>query len=108
MWRAYADPGLWKSWAPQIRRVHADGPLRPGMEGQVDGLLGLRARFRVTEVDESAGTWSWEVRVGPARLRIDHEVDEGSAAVDIVGSPVVVAGYAPVARLALERLVRLK
>jgi hypothetical protein len=76
------------------------------MRGDVEGLFGVRARFLVTEVDEAAGSWSWDVRVGPARLHISYEVSEGEAAIELSGSPIVVA-YAPVAHMALKRLVRI-
>jgi hypothetical protein len=76
------------------------------MRGDVEGLFGVRARFLVTEVDETAGSWSWDVEVGPASLHISHEVSEGEAAIELSGSPIVVA-YAPIARQALRRLVRL-
>ena len=107
MWEAYADPSRWRSWAPQIRSVEGTGPIREGLEGSVTGLAGVRARFRVLSVQQEAGRWSWEVRTGPVRLRIDHEVDDGRASITIDGPAPAVLAYAPVARLALSRLVRL-
>ena len=67
----------------------------------------MRAPFRVLSVEPEAGRWSWEVRTGPVRLRIDHEVEDGRAAITIEGPGPAVLAYAPVARLALSRLVRL-
>jgi len=81
--------------------------LREGLEGSVTGLLGVRVRSRVTSVDVEAGRWAWEVRAGVVRLRIDHEVDYGRAAITIDGPAPAVLAYAPVARLALSRLVSL-
>jgi hypothetical protein len=107
MWDAYADPSRWRSWAPQIRSVEPHEHIREGLEGTVTGLLGVRARFRVLAVERDAGRWSWEVRTGPVRLRIDHEVDDGRASITIEGPAPAVLAYAPVARLALSRLVRL-
>ena len=107
MWAAYADTSMWRTWAPQIRRVEPLGPIHPGMRGTVDGPFGARARFEVTAVNDSQGHWSWNVRVGPARLVIDHAVSDGVTSVDIDGPAPVVLAYAPVARLALARLVRL-
>ena len=107
MWDAYADLSRWRSWAPQIRSVEPSGRIRVGLQGCVTGLLGVRARFRVLSVQPDAGRWSWEVRTGPVRLRIDHEVDDGSASVRIEGPAPAVLSYAPVARLALARLVGL-
>ena len=107
MWDAYADPSRWPTWAPQIRSVEPREPIREGLEGSITGLLGVRARFRVLSVERDAGRWSWEVRTGPVRLRIDHRVDDGSASITIEGPAPAVLAYAPVARLALSRLVRL-
>ena len=105
MWAAYADTSHWHSWAPQIRRVQPRGRIAEGMRGVVDGPFGARARFEVTHVDETAGRWTWRVRVGPACLTIDHEVGDGVTAVVIDGPAPLVMAYAPVARLALTRLV---
>lgn len=105
IWARYRDPGRWPSWAPHVRAVVADGPLRPGLEGEVLGRFGVRARFEVLEVDEARGRWTWAVRAGPIRLRIEHVVDEGLAGLVISGPVVAVAAYAPIARRALRRLV---
>jgi hypothetical protein len=43
--------------------------------------------------------------LGPARLTIAHEVADGRTAVEIDGPAPLVIAYAPVARLALSRLV---
>ena len=107
MWEAYADPSRWSSWAPQIRAVRPLERLRPGLRGEVRGLGGTRARFEVTAVDEADGRWTWRVRLGPAALTIDHEVADGRTAVVLDGPAPVVVAYAPVARLALSRLVHL-
>lgn len=106
IWERYADPARWHEWAPQIRSVQADGRLRPGLRGEVFGPPGVRARFEVETVDEAEGRWSWTATAGPARLRIEHEVGEGTAALVLHGSAIVIAAYAPIARLSLQRLVR--
>ena len=105
IWARYRDPERWSSWAPHIRAVRAEGPLRPGLEGEVVGVLGVTARFEVLEVDEAQGRWTWVVRSGPVRLRIEHEVADGLAGLVLSGPAPVVAAYAPVARAALGRLV---
>lgn len=104
IWARYVDPQRWPEWSPHLRRVSASGPLRPGLEGEMEGPLGVRARFDVLEVDRAGGRWSWIVRM-PVRLRIDHEVEEGSAALILVGSAPAVLAYAPLARRALGSLV---
>ena len=105
MWAAYADTSRWATWAPQIHRVDPNGPLEEGMSGVVEGPIGARARFEVTFVDEAARRWTWKVWIGPAQLTIDHEVDDGLTAVEIAGPAPLVIAYAPLARMALTRLV---
>lgn len=105
MWEAYAEPGRWHEWAPQIRAVRPLERLHPGLRGKVEGLFGVRVPFEVIEVDEPAGRWTWRVELGPARLTIAHEVADGRTAVEIDGPAPLVIAYAPVARLALSRLV---
>ncbi|WP_030484210.1 SRPBCC family protein [Nocardioides aequoreus] len=117
-WERYADPAAWAGWAPQIQRVETDAArIAAGVHGTVHaGLLRrptLPVRFRVDAVDEDARTWAWQVRLGagPARvtLRLEHGVTEeagGSGTWLRVRGPLpVVAAYAPLARLALGRLV---
>lgn len=106
MWAAYADTSRWAMWAPQIRRVEPQGPLEEGMRGVVEGPFWARARFEVTTIDEAARRWTWRVQVGPAHMTIDHEVADGVTAVVIEGAAPLVLAYAPIARLALVRLVR--
>lgn len=105
IWARYLDPQRWSEWAPHIREVRAHGPLRPGLEGEVIGTLGVRARFEVLDVDEEAGCWTWVVRSGPVRLRIEHEVAEGLAGLVLTGPAPAVMAYAPIARAALANLV---
>ena len=107
MWSAYADTSRWATWAPQIRRVHPQGPLEEGMRGVVEGPFWAKARFEVTVVAEAERRWTWRVQVGPARLTMDHEVADGRTAVEIDGPTPLVHAYAPVARIALTRLVHL-
>jgi predicted NUDIX family NTP pyrophosphohydrolase len=79
--------------------------LTVGLRGQVVGLLGVRADFEVTAVDEASGTWSWTVRSGPVRLTLDHAVGDGWTTLTVSGPALAVVSYLPVARLALRRLV---
>ncbi len=113
-WERYADPGLWATWAPQIQRVETDMErLVAGGSGTV--RAGLRSwptlgvPFEVLEVDESAMEWSWRAHLGPVRLHLEHGVipyPTGSSTWLRVHGPLpVVLGYAPVARLALNKLV---
>jgi hypothetical protein len=113
-WERYADPALWATWAPQIQRVDtALTRLVAGGTGTVRaGLLPhptLGVPFRVLEVDEASRQWAWEARLGPVRLRLEHGVTAhpaGSATwLRVHGPWPVLLGYAPVARIALGRLV---
>jgi polyketide cyclase/dehydrase/lipid transport protein len=113
-WERYAEPALWSSWAPQIQRVDtALQRLTTGGTGTVRaGLLQrptLGIPFRVLSVDEAAREWAWEARIGPVRLRLEHGVTAhltGSSTWLRVHGPLpVVLAYAPVARIALGRLV---
>ena len=65
--------------------------------------------FEVLALDEDRREWSWRAHVGPLSLRLEHGVlarGAGSATWLRVHGPLpVVAAYAPVARLALSRLV---
>jgi hypothetical protein len=110
VWEAYADPQRWPEWAPHIRRVEAIGRLRPGLEGQVWSIVPAPVSFEVTDVDAKRRRWSWLAAFGPVRMRFDHGVDEldtGSGTWLTMHGPLpLLMIYAPLARLALRRLVR--
>jgi hypothetical protein len=112
VWNRYRDTRRWSEWAPQIRSVQTSGGhlITPGLTGSVRPLAGPAVRFEIEQVDPSGRTWSWRVWVGPIRLRLDHGVTAHDGAtstwLDVRGPLPVIAGYAPVAYLALRRLVR--
>lgn len=112
VWERYADTRRWSEWSPQIRTVRSDdGPrISVGMRGVVRPLVGPGVRFLVTDVDEESRRWSWQVEVGPIRLALEHAVTaqrSGSAtSLQLRGLAPVIVGYAPVALIALRRLVR--
>lgn len=112
VWERYTEPARWTGWAPHLRAVRcADPRLRVGTTGTVHGPLGVRARFRVTAVDERARTWAWSVRCGPVRVHLAHGVEPTPGAsgtttwLRLTGPAPVVLAYAPLARAALRRLV---
>ncbi|HSK26424.1 MAG TPA: SRPBCC family protein [Jiangellales bacterium] len=117
VWERYAEPARWPGWSPQIRRVELDGRrdrLAPGLTGAVHSYGPVPVRFTVSAVDEDARTWSWTVSVGPVHLALDHSVApddrvDGRGTLTTLAAhgpwPVLLA-YAPLARLALGRLVR--
>ncbi len=108
-WERYAVPRLWASWAPQIRGVTCVGGdrLTPGLAGVVHAIAWVNVPFEVTAV--GAHDWSWTVRVLGVRLHMRHTLeavgDRTRAGLVIEGPPPVVLAYAPVARLALRRLL---
>ncbi|TNM68217.1 SRPBCC family protein [Streptomyces sp. NP160] len=126
VWERYADPSLWPTWSPQIASVSPSTPrLRTGTAGVVRGHGGLRLSFTAEDVDDRARRWTWRVQPTHAlglplpgalrrlgRLRLEHgvslsgRVDGGSTTTLVLEgwAPVVVA-YAPLAALALRRLV---
>ena len=118
VWERYAQPRLWHTWAPQIRRVDVGVErLAGGETGRVHGPLGLAVDFRVVTWNDEERVWSWAVQPqlplarGPAltRMRLTHGVvPEGSGSrtwLRATGFAPLVATYLPVARLALYRLV---
>ncbi len=82
----------------------------PGLSGTVESVAGIRAAFVVDHVDPDRRAWTWRVRCGPARLLLHHEVratPNGSCTrLTMRGALPVLVAYAPLARLALRRLVR--
>ncbi|MFD3650336.1 SRPBCC family protein [Streptomyces cyaneofuscatus] len=110
VWQRYVRTACWQTWAPQIRAVEAEAELRAGMRGRVVPVVGPGVDFAVEAVDHEARTWSWRVRVGPVRMRLWHAVRDdppfgAETELLIEGPSAVVVVYAPVARLALRRLV---
>ena len=110
VWEAYADPQAWSKWSPYIARVETIGRLRPGQVGQVWSYLPPPVSFEVLTVDARQKQWAWRVRLGPLRLGLEHGVESrGSGSrtwLTVRGPWPVLIAYAPLARLALHRLVR--
>ncbi|MGY1777466.1 SRPBCC family protein [Geodermatophilus sp. SYSU D00804] len=112
-WERYARPARWPQWAPQITGVEVPGPrLAAGVSGRVRGPVGVTLPFVVESVDEAARQWAWTVSAGPVRLHLLHWVADGpdggsTTGLRISGPAPVVVGYAPLAQLAIGRLVRL-
>lgn len=111
-WDRYVHPVQWPTWAPQIRSVTCDDDvIATGTTGVVHGPALIRIPFRIEAVDPERREWTWRVGVGPVGVRMDHGVestdDGGTHAWARIHLPSVVAApYAPIARLALRRLVR--
>lgn len=108
VWRRYVTPALWPTWAPQLRRVTcSDTIIRRGSTGTAHGPAIVRVPFDILSVDDVERTWSW--RVGrPFGITMAHGVDdhEQGGATAWVEIPLALFAYAPIAHLALRRLVR--
>jgi len=110
-WERYAVPARWPDWAQQITGVELREPrLVVGSRGRVHAPFGVALPFVVDSVDEAARRWSWTVTVGPLRLHLLHWVTDGpdggtTTGLRISGPAPVVGLYAPLATLALRRLV---
>ena len=111
-WERYAVPSRWPEWSPQISRVEMSAPrLVPGATGKVHAPLGVSIPFTVDSVDEPTRRWSWTVKVGLLKMRLEHWVADGpgggtTTGLRVNGPGPLVAAYAAPAQLALERLVR--
>ena len=111
VWDRYVHPDRWPEWSPQIRRVDVPSDrLVTGLTGTVRGPVGISVRFVIESVDPDAMTWSWRVWLGPLTFRLHHEVRSiargSETTLRIEGAAPFVLVYAPVAQLALVRLVR--
>jgi hypothetical protein len=110
-WERYAQVAYWSRWSPQIRSVTCSSPrIRTGSTGRVHAAMGVGVDFVVDSMDETARVWVWTVRKGPLRLHLTHRVvregDGCRTILEMSGPLPVLLGYAPLARLALGRLVR--
>ncbi len=111
VWDRYATLARWPEWSPQISRVVAGADrLALGVRGTVYLAGALPVPFTVTSCRPEDRTWSWQVRLGPVTLDLGHAVyAAGSgtrATLALSGPALVLAAYAPLAQLALRRLVR--
>ncbi|MFH9011614.1 SRPBCC family protein [Streptomyces sp. NPDC017943] len=111
VWERYACLDRWPAWSPQIKAVHCpERRLTAGSSGTVESVAGLRAVFGIETVDREGRRWSWRVRLGPVVLRLRHDVrahPRGSTTTLAMDGPrLALLAYAPLARLALHRLVR--
>jgi hypothetical protein len=112
VWERYAVPDRWPEWSPQISRVEMSAPrLVSGATGRVHAPLGVSFPFVVDSVDERARRWSWTVRLGLVKIRLEHWVDDGpdggtTTGLRVRGPLPLAAGYAPAALVALHGLVR--
>jgi hypothetical protein len=111
-WERYALPRRWPEWSPQITRVEMPvDRITPEVKGKLYAPGGFSLNFTIDAVDERARTWAWTIRVAVIKLRLEHWVEEGDdggsvAGLRTTGPAPIVAAYAPLAQVALDRLVR--
>jgi|SRR5215217_1537999 len=106
MWSRCRDVDRWPTWMTLVGDVDANGPFRAGLDGSLVLAGGVRVRFSVIEVDDRGPSWTRELRLGPIRLLVGHQVDEGFGLVTIQASGPVAFTYAPFARRSLSRLLK--
>lgn len=90
---------------PLVRGVVPDGPLRPGLEGELVTTLGVRGEFTMLDVDDESLSFTCAIHAGPIRLRLELGSAEGLAVLHLTGSAPLVLACAPLARRGLRRLV---
>jgi len=111
VWERYAVPGSWPEWLPQIERVELSTPrLTAGATGKLHAPMGVSIPFTVDSVDEDGRTFTWTIRFGLFKLRLENWVNGGPdggavAGMRVHGPGPLVSGYAGQAKAALERLV---
>jgi hypothetical protein len=110
-WDRYLHPERWSEWSPQISAVaYPDTEIADGGRGTVHGACGVALDFQVLHVDVENRCWSWRVRPVGIELIMEHGVvAENSGcrtSLQIDGPLPIIVGYAPIARIALGRLVR--
>ncbi|WP_229075105.1 SRPBCC family protein [Actinoplanes sp. DH11] len=113
VWDRYLRPQRWPEWSPQIRAVdYATETLVPLTTGNVHGPAGVRAHFRILDVDATGPvrSWSWSVTAAGVRLHLRHTVEPlgGGTRTGLVvrGFAPAVLLYVPLAWAALRRLVQ--
>lgn len=88
---------------------YPDPTIAAGGCGTVHGLCGVGVAFEIVAIDHDKRCWSWRATVAGITLILGHDVlthgSGGRATLDISGPAPVVIGYAPIARVALGRLV---
>lgn len=111
-WQRYVRPELWSTWSPQISRVDCDDEeIVTGSHGRVHSRLGVAVDFDVTAVDRLTYSWSWRVQAPlGVRVSLQHSLFRAGrgtrTTLELDGPAPVLLGYAPVAKLALHRLLR--
>jgi hypothetical protein len=72
---AYADPGAWPFWNPELVSARLDGPLALGATARIRFRTGARLRFRVVEYEDGR-LFTDETRLPGARMGHRHLLEE--------------------------------
>ena len=103
LWELLADPEMWPTWGPSVRRATIDGDaLAAGTRGTVTTSFGVALPFEITAWEPGV-RWAWKVaRIGAT----DHTVESlGPNRCRVgFGVPWPAAAYLAVCRVALGRL----
>ena len=111
VWDRYVHPDRWSEWSPQITAVNYPADeISDGGRGTVNGPCGIGLDFEILHVDSENRCWTWRVKPVGVELVMTHAVlaqDGGTrTTLEIHGPLPIIVGYAPIARIALGRLVR--
>jgi hypothetical protein len=105
VWRVLTDTAEWPSWGPSVRAVECpERYVELGSTGEVQLPGGVWIPFKVTSCE--GYRWTWDVARIPATGHAVEPLSENRCRVSM-DLPLVAAGYLPVCRRALERIVRI-
>lgn len=105
-WGVFVDTRSWPAWGPSVRAVRCDPPVlwHVGQRGHLRGPAGPWVPFEITAFDEGH-RWAWRVAGLPAT---GHRVEPTANGCRVVFEvPRLVAPYAAVCRVALDRIADL-
>lgn len=111
VWERFAVPARWPEWEAQVQRVELSTErLAPGATGRLHVGYGVALSFTVDAVDEAARRFTWTVKAGLLKLRLELSVAAASgggstARMTASGPGPLVAGYAGQSQASLQRAV---
>lgn len=102
VWNLLVDTRRWADWSPVITDVESSEiRIRHGTTGKIRTRLGVQLPFEVTKYEEGS-YWAWDVaRIGATGHRVEPIAGRTRVTFEV---PVYAAAYAPVCRLALDRI----
>ena len=78
VWEVMRDIERWPEWTPTVRKIRRldSGRLAVGSQAVIWQPKLLPAKWKVTDLDESNRTFTWETRGPGMRLQARHWVEE--------------------------------